>query len=196
MNTFKKYANYYDYLYQDKNYHEETDYIDGLIRKYHLDTKSIIDFGCGTGTYDMLLGEKGYDVIGIDVSREMLKIADHRLKRSKLSNILYEYGDIRIFRSEKKYDTVLSLFHVLSYQTTDKDLMSAFKTIKFHLKKNGLFIFDFWFGPAVLTCKPEVKVKRFENDKLKLIRIAEPIIHVTENIVDVNYTLFIQDKTK
>jgi len=90
------------------------------------------------------------------------------------------------------YDAVISLFHVISYQTTDADLEAAFETASVHLKASGLFLFDFWFGPAVLAQKPEARVKRLEDDDIKVTRIAEPVMHERDNVVDVNYQVSIE----
>ena len=97
-------------------------------------------------------------------------------------------------RTGETYEAVISLFHVMSYQTTNTDLAAAFETAATHLEPGGLFLFDFWYGPAVLTQKPEVRVKRLEDDEIKVTRIAEPVMHVNESIVDVNYTVFIEVK--
>lgn len=52
----------------------------------------------------------------------------------------------------------------------------------------------FWYGPAVLTDKPVTRIKRLENESIKVTRLAEPVLHAGENIVDVNYDVFIEDK--
>lgn len=82
----------------------------------------------------------------------------------------------------------------MSYQTTNEDLQAAFTTAKAHLKPGGVFIFDCWYGPAVLTDRPNVRIKRLEDEKISVIRIAEPVIHPNENIVDVDYHVFITQK--
>ena len=58
-----------------------------------------------------------------------------------------------------------------------------------------IFIFDFWYGPAVLTDLPMTRVKRLENNDIKITRIAESTINSRQNTVDVNYDLFLEDKT-
>ena len=58
-----------------------------------------------------------------------------------------------------KFDVVTSLFHVMSYQTTNDALDKSFKTAKYHMKENGVFIFDCWNGPGVITEKPEKRIK-------------------------------------
>ena len=83
---------------------------------------------------------------------------------------------------------------MISYQTSNENLLATFKTAKVHLKPNGLFIFDCWYGPAVLTDRPVVRVKRMEDDVISVVRIAEPVMYPNENCVDVNYTVWIRDK--
>jgi len=189
--VFNNYAKYYDLLYQDKDYRKEIDFIDSLI-KQHLQKKNlrVLDIGCGTGKHANYLAEKGYQVTGIDFSEEMIRIA----KSNKNGNTDFYVADATSFNLNKKFDIVLSLFHVVSYQSSNKDISSMFSNVSKHLNHNGLFIFDFWYGPAVLTEQPSIKIKRFENDEIKVIRIAEPILHNVQNTVDVNYEIIISTK--
>jgi hypothetical protein len=73
--------------------------------------------------------------------------------------------------------------------------MAIFATVKKHLNPGGIFIFDVWYGPAVLSDRPSVRVKRLENESIQVTRIAEPLMYPNENLVDVNYDVFIADKT-
>ncbi|WP_139376932.1 MULTISPECIES: hypothetical protein [unclassified Lysinibacillus] len=70
----------------------------------------------------------------------------------------------------------------------------VFQTVSEHLNEGGLFIFDCWNGPAVLAEQPETRVRRLENDAVEVTRIAEPTLHPNENVVDVNYEIYIKDK--
>jgi len=67
------------------------------------------------------------------------------------------------------------------------------KNASLHLKKDGLFIFDFWYGPAVLSIKPSVRVKKLINSEITLHRIAKSIIDIRRNTVDVNYDLIVKN---
>lgn len=196
MSVFGKYSSYYDLLYKDKDYSSEAEYIHNLIQKYHPGARSVLNLGCGTGRHDILLAEKGYDVTGVDLSEEMLCVANSRLSdsKSKSLNVKFYQGDARNIKLAVKFDAVISLFHVINYQTTNNDLLSAFSTAKRHLNRNGVFIFDSWYGPAVLTDPPVTRIKRLEDEKISVMRIAEPVIHANKNIVDVNYNIFIKDK--
>jgi hypothetical protein len=97
-------------------------------------------------------------------------------------------------RTGETYDAAISLFHVMSYQVTNDDLQAAFATAKSHLNPGGLFLFDCWYGPAVLSDPPLVRVKRLEDEEIEVLRIAEPVMHCNENVVDVNYQVMITDK--
>ena len=196
MSVFGKYSSYYNLLYKDKDYAGEVEYLHNLIQKYCQGAKSILDLGCGTGRHDLLLVEKGYSVTGVDQSEEMLAVANSQLSilNPQPSILSFTQGDIRTIRLNKQFDTVISLFHVMSYQVSNDDLLAAFASAKAHLKPGGIFICDCWYGPAVLTDRPSVRVKRLENDTISVVRIAEPVVFPNEDTVDVNYNVFIKDK--
>ena len=94
-----------------------------------------------------------------------------------------------------RFDAVISLFHVMSYQIGNSDLLAVFDTVKQHLNPKGVFIFDCWYGPAVLSDPPVVRVKRLENERVEVTRIAEPEMCPNENRVAVHYQVFIKEKS-
>lgn len=197
MNFQEKYANYYDLIYKNKDYPGEVEYILSLLNKYQPNLKSILELGCGTGKHALILSEKGYQIDGVDLSDEMISIAydqNQKLPQNIASNVQFEQGDLRTVRMGKKYDAIVSLFHVMSYQTSNEDLSAAFATAKAHLKPGGVFLFDCWYGPGVLSDRPTTRIKRLENSKISMTRIAEPVMLPNENIVDVNYEIIIKDK--
>ena len=110
--------------------------------------------------------------------------------RDRLS---FSQGNARNCRIGREFDSVLSLFHVVSYQTTNEQLHAMFETAALHLKAGGVFIFDYWYGPTVLSERPSVRVKRIASKEIGVTRIAEPIILVTDSCVDVNYHVYIED---
>ena len=198
MSVFGNYARYYDLLYCDKDYVGETQFVHQLIQRHAPGTQSILDLGCGTGTHAMLLAKEGYQLHGVDLSADMLQKASDRLSQLPVdlqARLQFSQGDIRNARLNQTFDVVLSLFHVISYQTTNDDLLAAFETIKQHLNPGGIFIFDVWYGPAVLTERPAVRVKRLEDEEILVTRIAERVMYPNENLVDVNYQVFIRDKS-
>jgi len=172
MTVFGAYARYYDLLYRDKNYAGEAAHVDSLLRAHGKAPRTLLELGCGTGGHAFELAKRGYSI--------------HELAFSE--------GDARSCRIGSTFDAVISLFHVLSYHQTNADQAAAFATARTHLKPGGVFVFDCWYGPAVLTDRPVVRVRRLEDDRTHVTRIAEPVMHATENIVDVNYHVFLRDK--
>jgi len=190
MTVFGAYSRYYNLLYRDKDYSGEAAYVDGLIRTHLSSAESLLDLGCGTGRHALLLAERGYRVAGVDRSEEMLAAA-----RSQPSpSATFHHGDIRTVRLGTGFDVVLSLFHVMSYQSSNEDLGAALATVRAHLRPGGIFIFDCWYGPAVLSDPPVVRVKRLEDEETEVVRIAEPVLHPNENLVDVNYQVIVRQK--
>lgn len=194
MKVFQDYAYYYNAFYQDKNYGAEARTVDSLLKKYARNVRSIINLGCGTGRHDIELSKMGYQCAGIDVSPLMIDIARRNAMRYQC-DINFEMADIKNYETEAKYDAVVSLFHVMSYQNSNDDILSTFKTARKLLKgRGGYFIFDVWYGPGVLSDKPHVRVKEVEDKKNKLVRVARPVLHDKEDLVDVNYEVFVIDK--
>lgn len=194
MNHFGDlYSLYYDLIYQNKNYSAEVDYVDNLIKSYFGNAKTILDLGCGTGIHARMFCDKGYSVHGADLSESMLERAEIQ-RKGREDKLFFTHSNIQDLDLDIKFDVVVSLFHVMSYQTTNSDLNKCFEVAKKHLNKGGIFIFDFWYGPAVLTDLPVTRVKRFENDHLKVTRIAEPTLIAADNLVKIDFDLFLENK--
>ena len=187
---FNTYSDYYDLLYKDKNYIEESEYIKNLLSHNGIVNGDILEFGSGTGKHGNLLSNYGYKVHGIELSAEMIA------KAQKKEGFSCQQGDITSVNMNKDYDAVVALFHVISYQTTNQKLQMVFANAAKHLKTGGLFIFDFWFSPAVYKQVPSVRIKRFVDDKVEILRIAEPKIYNNENNVDVKFTIFVRNLKK
>ncbi|WOD40836.1 class I SAM-dependent methyltransferase [Nodosilinea sp. E11] len=195
MSVFNAYAQYYDLLYQDKDYAQEAAFIHQLLKTHAPAAQHLLELGSGTGRHAEYLAERGYQVTGVERSEEMLaRCGDRQAAQSQelAQRLKFLQGDLRQVRLGQTFDGVLSLFHVISYQTSNADLAAAFATVAQHLKPGGMFIFDVWYGPAVLYDQPQVRVKRLQNENLAITRIAEPVLHPNENIVDVNYHILLQ----
>jgi len=80
----------------------------------------------------------------------------------------------------------------MSYQTGNADLQDAMATAAAHLRPGGLFIFDCWYGPGVLTDPPGSRVRRLQGDGVAVTRIAEPNHRPNENRVDVHYEVIVE----
>ena len=166
MSIFSNYAKYYDLLNQGKDYSKEVEYIDSIIKHHKPSSKSILDLGCGTGIHATHFAKKGYNIHGIDQSQDMILIANNQLKSMPeySENLEFSVGDMRNYSIENSFDIVLALFHVMSYQVTNNDLFNSISNVTKHTSSGSLFIFDCWYGPAVLNDKPYKRTKIFENE--------------------------------
>jgi len=180
---FDAYGRYYDLLYRDKDYAAEVEYVHELLRRHGVAGRELLEFGSGTGKHGRLLAQRGYRVLGIEVAEQMVARA------ASAPGFETRQGDIRTVRLDRTFDAVLSLFHVVSYQTANDDVQAVFARAAEHLRHGGLFIFDVWYTPAVYAQRPEVRVKRLEDADVAIMRLAEPVVHPNENRVDVNYTI-------
>lgn len=196
MTVFAGYSRYYDLLYRDKDYAGEASYVAGLIERHAPSSRSVMEIGSGTGAHAAELAQQGYDVTGVDMSEGMLAAAESRKKEMPpglASRLSFALGDARSVRLDRRFNAVISLFHVMSYQTSNADLAAAFATARAHLLAGGVFVFDCWYGPAVLRQWPSVTKKRLSDESTEVNRVATPEIHVNRNIVDVNYTVEVTD---
>jgi SAM-dependent methyltransferase len=193
MSTFKEYASYYELIYADKDYATEAAFVHQVIRDVHPGACSLLNFGCGTGGHDRWLVRNGFSLCGVDISDEMLQAALSNMEPG--SSLCYLKGDMRSIRIGKTYDAVLSLFHAMSYQVANVDVNAAFATALAHLKPGGVFLFDVWYGPCVLSIGAQTRVKEVEDERIKVTRIAQPVLRASDNVVEVNYIVFVKDKT-
>ncbi len=194
MENFKAYAQYYDLLYAEKNYIEEANFILGVYDdRYKKLPSYILDMGCGTGKHAIALEKQSSaSITGIDLSSEMIETAKSKCQNNGRTNFLC--ADVRNYNSTSKFDLIVSLFHVLSYQNSNADVTSFFNTAHSNLIENQLFLFDCWFGPSVLEEKPEPRIKKLESNDIKVFRYAQPEIDYMNNIVNVNYHIVVTDK--
>jgi SAM-dependent methyltransferase len=184
---FSAYGSYYNLLYKDKDYVGEAEYIRRVLARHGVFRGELLEFGSGTGKHGRLLAGMGYRVHGVERSIDMVVQAEQS------DGFTCQQGDICAARLDRTFAAVLSLFHVISYQTSNESLNAVFSRAAEHLDVGGVFLFDFWYSPAVYAQRPSVRVRRITDDKMEITRIAEPKLYIHENRVDVSYEIFARD---
>lgn len=184
--VFQNYAKYYDLFYREKDYRSEVDFVVQL--GGFEPPMSILDLGCGTGGHAIPLAQRAFQVTGVDLSETMIEQAKEKALENQL-NAGFFLGDIRSVNLGKKFDAVISMFAVMGYQTRNDDFYSALQVAHNHLSVGGLFIFDAWFGPAVMRERPETRSREISDGADRVIRIASPEIDFLFNTVTVHYTV-------
>jgi len=187
--VFQRYANFYDNLYQDKDYDAECDFLEKIFEHYaEKKIHSILDLGCGTGGHAIPLAQRGYQVFGVDLSEQMLAMAQEKVHNTGLSaSLQFKHANVQDVNIGQKFDAVICMFAVLSYQISNEDLSATIHTARQHLNPGGVFICDFWYGPAVLKQRPTDRVKIIQKDNDRIIRLVSPETDTLNHIVKVNY---------
>lgn len=139
MESYKDFAQIYDLFMNDVPYKKWVLYLKRIWNKYNFNPKLIAELGCGTGNITIQLANKNYDMIGIDISEDMLAIAK---QKSEGLNILYLSQDITQFELYGTVDCIISLCDSLNYILKTNDLFKVFKLVNNYLNPKGLFIFD------------------------------------------------------
>jgi len=178
------YSQYYNLLYAEKDYAGEFGYVFDLLKEYSkIPIKSVLDIGCGTGKHLQEFQKQGLQIAGIDLSESQLGFA----KKALGDKCLLQCTKASEFSFDRKFDSIVSLFHVMSYQTSNEELQKVFANASKHLNVGGVFLFDFWHGVGVLSDPPVVRIKRLQNGNSQIIRLAEPAMLYNQNVVEVNY---------
>jgi SAM-dependent methyltransferase len=143
--AFTDIAPYYDTLMSFINYHAWVSYIEKILGLYSVTEKIILDLACGTGACLELWLERGYHVIGLDISLPMLYICRERLfhaTKIPQGTIHLINGDIRNFVLARRVPVITCLYDSLNYLLSEADLVRCFKNVYDALDDHGLFIFD------------------------------------------------------
>ena len=131
---YKDLAPFFPIITPPEDYLEEGEYFAQIIKNTSpITTKTLLDLGCGGGNDDSAL-KKHFEITGVDVSDEMLKLA------GKLNpEVKYVRGDMRFIRLKKTFDAV-AIFDSINYMVTRDDLKAAFETAFAHLKPGGVLL--------------------------------------------------------
>lgn len=186
------YASHYDELYRDKEYRAECDAIEEAFRRYGPGpVRTVLDLGCGTGTHALCLAERGYRVVGVDRSEEMLRLARAKHDSSRpVPETEFLAGDLRSLDLGRRFDAVLMMFAVLGYQLDDAAVRASLASVRRHLAPGGLFVFDVWHGPAVLAERPSERFKTIEQDGGRIVRSSKGELDEARHICTVSFRIW------
>lgn len=184
-----EYSASYDALYADKDYDAECDLLERIFRRSGQHVGTVLDLGCGTGAHAVRLAQRGYEVVGVDLSAGMLDAAQRRADRAGPASVTFVRGDIRSVRLDRQFDAVIGMFAVLGYQTSDEDVARALETVRRHLAPGGRFVFDVWYGPAVEALGPSSRTKTVRHGKHEIERLATGVLEPERHLCTVAYRL-------
>lgn len=130
----------YHILYKNRNQEEANLFMDNVIRHLEIDFGSILDLACGKGRHAFYLAEKGFDVVGLDLSKESIQYANTMYQ---LPNLEFYVHDMRLPFRINYFDYIFNLFTSLGYFDSLKENEKVFQSMHAGLKDNGYILIDF-----------------------------------------------------
>ena len=207
--SYRSFASVYDEFMDGTDYQETADKIQDMITRFGLSKPSqkrtgaseardvllaaeknlVVDIACGTGKLTEILAGRGYDVMGIDLSEEMLSIALNR--RDKLGHkTLYLCQDMREFELYGTAGTFVSVGDSVNYLTSDADMVKLFKRINTFLFPRGIFVFDF---KTLYLYRDVIGDRTIAEDREDCSFIWDNWFDPKTNINEYDLSLFIRD---
>lgn len=186
MDAYGKFAAVYDSLMEDVPYGKIADIVDSKIKKHNIKNNIVLDLACGTGTLTHELSKKGYEMIGADISCEMLEIA-----REKNPDVLFLNQPMEDFELYGTVGAIVCCLDSINYLLDEESLNTTFKLCNNYLEPDGLLIFDI---------NSEYKFKNVLADNIYTYD-SEDIFYVWENnfvekerLCDFYLTFFVKNK--
>jgi 2-polyprenyl-3-methyl-5-hydroxy-6-metoxy-1,4-benzoquinol methylase len=134
-------ASYYDRVMEDVDYEAWCDFYEACFSENGITPKNILDLACGTGSITVPLAKRGYALTGIDLSAEMLSLAQSKSDDANVK-IRFSEQNIALFQAGSSFDAIICSFDGINYLTSPKDVQSCFASVAETLSEDGIFVFD------------------------------------------------------
>ena len=163
-------SKYYHILYKNRDQQEAESFLKNL-SKLELFKKNskIIDIACGKGRHSLFLSELGYDVTGLDLSKNSIKHA----KQFEKENLKFDVADMRETYKKNSFDISLNLFTSFGYFNNKEDNFSAIKAMSENLKNDGILIIDFLNSKKVISNFIKEETKEMDGVQFNISRKVE-----------------------
>jgi SAM-dependent methyltransferase len=189
------YAAAYDALNEDKDYAVECNFLERIFERFgNRKVHTVLDLGCGTGGHALILGANGHDVVGVDRSADMIRIAGGKLAAATDSTlrkrVRFHVGDVVTSRVATQFDAAIMMFAVLGYVSEMTQLGKLLASVRAQLRTGGLFAADFWYGPAVLTQRPGDRVRVIDHPGRTIVRATHTELDTFTQVATVRFELF------
>lgn len=197
MEAYTGFAQVYDKFMDNVPYDEWAQDIRKILLKYGISEGILLDLGCGTGNITRRLADYGYDMIGIDISEEMLQIAMEKKyeegeeipQASKREDILYLNQDMRDFELYGTVSAVVCICDSLNYITKEEELLHVFSLVNNYLEAGGIFLFDM---NTVYKYKKILGDSVIAENREDCSFIWENYFDETESINEYQMTIFVE----
>lgn len=141
MTGYGPFARYYDGLMREISYEEKAEDFLATAKNFGWQGKTVLDLACGTGSLSLALAGRGYEVIGVDLSPEMLSAAMEKTT-SVGRNVLYLCQDMARLDLYGTVDMAVCAMDSLNHLDSQEKLKQTFERVGLFLAPGGLFLFD------------------------------------------------------
>lgn len=188
MNNYNEFAYFYTKGPYPAYSKKMAELLPSLFKHFRIKPLKILDLACGEGTFAVEMAKKGYQLTGIDKSKDILKYAKNQAKNAKVE-INFLRKDMRDISFKTSFQLVTCWYDSLNYLLTSKDLEKAFTGVYASLKEKGFFIFDMntIYGLAVNWQQRKCYI---QQDTPELLEIHRPEYDYENNIAALNITCF------
>ena len=142
MSMYEALAGCYDTLTYDIPYENIVTFWETVMRRFHAQPGSVLDLACGTGSLSVLLAQKGYRVIGADLSCEMLTLASRKAAELSQNRPLFIHQSMQRLRLAEPVDAVICALDSINYLTKPDDCRKTMRRVFDALTPGGVFFFD------------------------------------------------------
>lgn len=188
MDAYTNFAQVYDMFMDNVPYDDWCNYIEKILKQYNIKDGVVLDLGCGTGKMTNIMAEKGYEMIGVDNSMDMLDIA----RNTSGEEILYLLQDMRELELYGSVQAAYCACDCLNYILEEDELLEVFNRVNKFLDSEALFIFDINTSYKYYELLAE---NTFAESREEGSFIWENFFDIDEQINEYYLTLFIKDVT-
>ena len=204
MKSYEALAAVYDRLGEKPNYDDYAAFFSACCARYGISPSLVLDLGCGTGAMTMAMAARGYDMIGVDGSAEMLSRAYERMYREGKGGILFLQQDMREFELYGTVGGVVSTLDCINYLTEDGDLDKCFSLVHNYLDPDGLFLFDVntpykfdtVYGDNAYVLEDETSLCAWQNEYDRESGLCRFYLSIFEEGKDGRYTRADEEQTE
>lgn len=138
MSSYHTFAQFYDTLTENAEYKVRSEYISNFFSRYGTNGRNLLDLACGTGSFSKIFSDMGYSVTGLDLSEDMLSVADNKCG----GKVEFLKGDMTDFAFENKFDFCICTLDSINHITDYNDVKKCFNNVYHVLNEGGIFVFD------------------------------------------------------
>lgn len=188
--SYEAFAYVYDTFMDNIPYEIWADYVHSLLKEQGIEDGLLLDLGCGTGSFTELMSKKGYSMIGLDSSEDMLEIAMDKKVESGL-DILYLQQDMREFELYGTVRAVACICDSMNYILEEEEILETFRLVNNYLDPGGIFIFDL---NTEFKYQEQIGNSTIAESRQECSFIWENYYDPKEQINEYDLTLFIQEE--